>query len=123
MRFDVLRDNDDPMKFYFYEVYKDEAARLAHREMPHFAEWAKFMKHGLDREIIRHSTTNFHPPDRAPRILPGAKLSVSHSVFSWGTSITRKATWMCVVRLTTKMLYVICIVNKCPPGIDAVPLM
>ena len=51
------------MKFYFYEVYKDEAARLAHREMPHFAEWAKFMKHGLDREIIRHSTTNFHPPD------------------------------------------------------------
>ena len=24
MRFDVLRDNDDPLKFYFYEVYKDE---------------------------------------------------------------------------------------------------
>ena len=63
MRFDVLRDNDDPLKFYFYEVYKDEAARSAHRQMPHFAEWAKFMKHGLDREIVRHSTTNFHPTD------------------------------------------------------------
>jgi len=63
MRFDVLRDNEDPLKFYFYEVYKDEAARLAHRKMPHFAEWARFMEHGLDREIVRHSTTNFHPTD------------------------------------------------------------
>ena len=63
LRLDVLRDNDDPLKFHFYEVYKDEAARLAHREMPHFAEWAKFMKHGLDREIVWHSTTNFHPTD------------------------------------------------------------
>jgi (4S)-4-hydroxy-5-phosphonooxypentane-2,3-dione isomerase len=63
LRFDVLRDNDDPLKFYFYEVYKDEASRMAHREMPHFAEWGKFMKHGLDREIGRHVTTNFHPTD------------------------------------------------------------
>ena len=63
MRFDVLRDNDDPLKFHFYEVYKDEAARSAHRQMPHFAEWAKFIKHGLDREIVRHATTNFHPTD------------------------------------------------------------
>src|SRR5512136_341868 len=53
LRFDVLRDNDDPLKFYFYEVYRDEAARLAHREMPHFADWAKFVKHGLDREVVR----------------------------------------------------------------------
>jgi len=63
LRFDVLRDNDDPLKFYFYEVYKDKTAQQAHRETPHFAEWAKFMTHGLDREIVRHSTTNFHPPD------------------------------------------------------------
>jgi (4S)-4-hydroxy-5-phosphonooxypentane-2,3-dione isomerase len=63
LRFDVLRDNDDPLKFYFYEVYKDETARLAHREMPHFAQWAQFMQHGLDREIVRHSTTNIHPTD------------------------------------------------------------
>ncbi len=63
LRFDVLRDSEDPFKFFFYEVYRDEAARAAHREMPHFAEWAKFMKHGLDREIVRHATTNIHPPD------------------------------------------------------------
>ena len=38
LRFDVLRDTDDPHKFFYYEVYKDEAARLAHRETPHFRE-------------------------------------------------------------------------------------
>jgi len=45
------------------QVGSSGGRRLAHRQMPHFAEWAKFMKHGLDREIVRHSTTNFHPPD------------------------------------------------------------
>jgi len=63
LRFDVLRDNDDPLKFYLYEVYKDKAAQLAHREMPHFAKWAKFLEKGLDGEIVRHATTNFHPTD------------------------------------------------------------
>jgi autoinducer 2-degrading protein len=63
LRFDVLRDNDDPLKFYFYEVYRDEAARLAHQKMPHFAKWAKFKENGLDGEIVRHSSTNFHPTD------------------------------------------------------------
>ncbi len=63
LRFDVLRDNEDPLKFYFYEVYKDEAAQAAHRQAPHFSQWAQFTEHGLDREIIRHAATNFHPTD------------------------------------------------------------
>ena len=63
LRFNVLRDNEDPLKFYFYEVYKDEEARQAHRKTPHFAEWAKFSERGLDREVGRHATTNFHPTD------------------------------------------------------------
>jgi autoinducer 2-degrading protein len=63
LRFDVLRDNDDPLKFYFYEVYKDKAAQQAHRETPHFTTWAKFAAHGLDGEIVRHGATNFHPSD------------------------------------------------------------
>ena len=63
LRFDVLRDDEDPLKFYFYEVYKDEEARLAHRKMDHFADWAKFLEHGLDREVVRHATTNLYPAD------------------------------------------------------------
>ena len=39
LRFDVLQDNSDPNKFYFYEVYRDEAAVKAHQAMPHYARW------------------------------------------------------------------------------------
>lgn len=63
LRFDVLRDSQDPLKFYFYEVYKDEAARQAHQKMPHYAEWSRFKENGFDREMVRHATTNFHPTD------------------------------------------------------------
>ena len=36
LRFDVNRDRDDQNRFYFYEVYRDEAALQAHRETAHF---------------------------------------------------------------------------------------
>ena len=35
-RFDVLVDPARPERVCFYEVYDDEAAFQAHREMPHF---------------------------------------------------------------------------------------
>ena len=35
-RFDILQDPDVPDRVYFYEVYEDEAAFAAHRDMPHF---------------------------------------------------------------------------------------
>ena len=36
LRFDVIQDQDDPNRFYLYEIYRDEAAMDAHRQMPHF---------------------------------------------------------------------------------------
>lgn len=36
LRFDVIRDRDDPNTLYFYEVYQDDAALAAHRQTPHF---------------------------------------------------------------------------------------
>ena len=38
-RFNVLQDEQDPDVYYFYEVYKDQAALEAHRTMPHYATW------------------------------------------------------------------------------------
>jgi autoinducer 2-degrading protein len=38
-RFNVLQDAQDPNVYYFYEVYKDQAALEAHRAMPHYAVW------------------------------------------------------------------------------------
>jgi quinol monooxygenase YgiN len=39
LRFDVVRDNDDPDHFLLYEIYEDEAAFQAHRAAPHFSRW------------------------------------------------------------------------------------
>jgi autoinducer 2-degrading protein len=36
LRFDVIRDRDDPNTLYFYEVYLDEDALAAHRQTIHF---------------------------------------------------------------------------------------
>ncbi len=38
-RFNVLQDEKDENVYYFYEVYKDQAALEAHRAMPHYAVW------------------------------------------------------------------------------------
>lgn len=40
LRFDVLQDQADQNRYYFYEVYRDEAAFAAHRETPHLARWS-----------------------------------------------------------------------------------
>ena len=39
VRFDVVQDQQDENHFYFYEVYRDEAAIEAHRKAPHYARW------------------------------------------------------------------------------------
>jgi quinol monooxygenase YgiN len=35
----VLQDEHDESVYYFFEVYKDQAALDAHRAMPHYAVW------------------------------------------------------------------------------------
>jgi quinol monooxygenase YgiN len=35
VRFDVLQDTSNPDRYYFYEVYQDEAAFQAHTQTPH----------------------------------------------------------------------------------------
>jgi autoinducer 2-degrading protein len=39
LRFNVLQDSGDENTYYFYEVYKDQAALEAHRAMPHYQVW------------------------------------------------------------------------------------
>ena len=38
-RFDVLQQADEPTRFVLVEVYRDNAATLAHKETPHYAIW------------------------------------------------------------------------------------
>jgi autoinducer 2-degrading protein len=39
LRFNVLHDDQDENVYYFYEVYKDQAALEAHRAAPHYQTW------------------------------------------------------------------------------------
>lgn len=40
IRFDVHHDLARPSKFYFYEIYTDQAAfEIDHRAAPHYAAW------------------------------------------------------------------------------------
>jgi autoinducer 2-degrading protein len=39
LRFDVLRRNDDPNRFVFYEAYLSEAGFSAHQQTAHYARW------------------------------------------------------------------------------------
>jgi len=39
IRFDVLRDPEDPACFVLYEVYTDKEAQQAHLASSHFAAW------------------------------------------------------------------------------------
>ena len=46
LRFDVLCDQSNPNRFFFYEVYKDAEAVAVHKEMPHFKAWSDFKASG-----------------------------------------------------------------------------
>ena len=63
LRFDVIQDRDDPCRFYYYEVYKDEAALAAHRESPHFKHYAETTKDWLATPPERRFGKNLIPAD------------------------------------------------------------
>jgi (4S)-4-hydroxy-5-phosphonooxypentane-2,3-dione isomerase len=39
LRFDIIQDRDDPHRFTFYEVYRDDAALATHRQTSHFKRY------------------------------------------------------------------------------------
>jgi len=47
LRFDVLQDKSDPDRYYFYEVYHDEAGFEAHKQTQHLARWQEAAKECL----------------------------------------------------------------------------
>lgn len=66
MRFDVLQDAADPDHYYFYEVYRDEAALEAHRAAPHYQVWAAAVQAGVLSEPTEATRTNsVFPTDEA----------------------------------------------------------
>jgi autoinducer 2-degrading protein len=63
LRFDVIQDRDDTNRFYFYEVYRDEAALEAHRQTPHFKLYAEKVQPWLVTPPERRFGKNLIPSD------------------------------------------------------------
>lgn len=64
LQFNVLHSDEDENVYLFLEVYKDEAARQAHRTMPHFAAWHAAGEVLDGRNEVTHWETVF-PADSA----------------------------------------------------------
>ena len=64
LRFNVLQDLQDENVYYFYEVYKDEAALEAHRTMPHYQTW-RAVADTLDGPTEATRTQTVFPAERA----------------------------------------------------------
>jgi (4S)-4-hydroxy-5-phosphonooxypentane-2,3-dione isomerase len=43
-RFDLLRDEADPLRFVLVEGYADEAAQAAHKGTAHYARWKELVE-------------------------------------------------------------------------------
>jgi (4S)-4-hydroxy-5-phosphonooxypentane-2,3-dione isomerase len=63
LQFKVLQDKDDPNRFYFFEVYRDEAAFQAHQQMPHYARWRAAAAEVLAAPSSRVSMTTVFPAE------------------------------------------------------------
>ena len=61
LRFEVLQDRESPDQYYFYEVYRDEAALEAHRQAPHYARWAEAAKECLVGQPTRIACNTVFP--------------------------------------------------------------
>jgi (4S)-4-hydroxy-5-phosphonooxypentane-2,3-dione isomerase len=64
LRFNVLQDAGDQNVYYFYEVYKDQAAIEAHRAMPHYEVW-RGVADVLDGPTEATQVLPVFPADRA----------------------------------------------------------
>jgi quinol monooxygenase YgiN len=63
LRFDVYQDREDSDRFYFHEVYRDQAALDAHRTMPHFQRWSEASAQVLAEPASRSLTNVLFPKD------------------------------------------------------------
>lgn len=49
-RFDLMRDRENPHRFQFYEVYRDQAAFNLHEASAHYAAWVEATKGMIGEE-------------------------------------------------------------------------
>lgn len=64
VRFDFLQQSDDPARFVLYEVYRDTAATVAHKETAHYHAWLAKVDDMFAEPRTRALYTNVYPDDQ-----------------------------------------------------------
>lgn len=56
LRFDVSRAEEEPCRFFFYEVYRSKDAFAAHQQTPHYFKWRDAVKDWMaePRKGVKH---------------------------------------------------------------------
>ncbi|MEI9972241.1 MAG: antibiotic biosynthesis monooxygenase [Ignavibacteriota bacterium] len=62
-RFDMLQQTDDPSRFVLVEVYRGQAATVAHKETAHYHAWLKAVDDMFAEPRTRALYTNVSPGD------------------------------------------------------------
>lgn len=63
LRFDLMRDRQNPQCFHFYEVYRDEAAFQSHEATVHYAAWVEATDGMLEEESPYVTMDSVFPTD------------------------------------------------------------
>jgi (4S)-4-hydroxy-5-phosphonooxypentane-2,3-dione isomerase len=61
LRFDVLQAEDDPARFFLYEVYRTKDDFVAHQQTDHYLAWRAAVQDWMaqPRQGLRHHTLFF----------------------------------------------------------------
>lgn len=61
LRFDVLQSEEDPANFMLYEVYRSDAAVIAHKETQHYKTWKETVAPWMARDRQGTKYTPLYP--------------------------------------------------------------
>jgi quinol monooxygenase YgiN len=65
VRFDVLRQHEDPTRFALVEVYRDQAAVAAHKTTAHYLRWRDGVADCMAEPRVGVAYSNVSPVDSA----------------------------------------------------------
>ena len=63
LRFDILRDAENPLKFVLYEAYESEEAAVAHKSTAHYLKWRDQVADWMDQPRQGKKHTIVYPVD------------------------------------------------------------
>jgi quinol monooxygenase YgiN len=62
-RFDVLQQEDDPLRFQLFEVYRTREATAAHKDTRHYRQWIETVTPMMAEARTRSWWTTVYPED------------------------------------------------------------